>query len=111
MRALARLAATDAGNDMDAAYVLAWVMLPAAVVVVPCVQHLDPENVDKVIASNLWIVVRSFRHRVRRGDVAGSPGAGSEDGGAAGHGGPRSGDAASAADPGGAVGAGLAAAG
>lgn len=72
MRALARLAATDAGNDMDAAYVLAWVMLPAAIVVVPCVQHLDPENVDKVIASNLWIVVRSFRHGVRRGDVAGS---------------------------------------
>ena len=72
MRGLARLAAADAGDDMDAAYVLAWIMLPAAIAVVPCVRHLDPDNVDTIIASNLWILVRSFRHRVRRGDVAGS---------------------------------------
>ncbi len=69
---LARLAAADGGDDADAALILAWVMLPAAITIAVGVQHLDPDDVDSIIASNLWILVRSFRHRVRSGDVAAS---------------------------------------
>ena len=43
---LARLAAADGGDDADAALILAWVMLPAAITIAVGVQHLDPDDVD-----------------------------------------------------------------
>lgn len=69
LRGLARLAARDDGDDTDAAHVLAWVMLPAAIAVARSV-HTPAATIDQLVASHLWILARTFRWRTRPGSVA-----------------------------------------
>lgn len=56
---LARLAAPDGGDDVDAAAALAWAMIPAAGRVAACLHTLTPD-IDQVVAAQLWLEVRSF---------------------------------------------------
>lgn len=69
VRGLASLAAQDGGDDQDAAYVLAWAMLPAAVRVARSLPD-PPPTMDQVVAHHLWVLVRTFRWQHRRGNVA-----------------------------------------
>ena len=55
---LAQLAAADGGDDVDAARVLAWVMLPAACRVAGSFARVA--DIDEHVAAQLWIEVRSF---------------------------------------------------
>lgn len=58
LRALAQLAATDGENDIDAAKVLAWVLMPAAC---RLAGHLGRNSdINEHVAAQLWIEVRSF---------------------------------------------------
>ena len=68
--ALARLAAPDGGADTDAALVLAWLMLPTAATLARYFQGHDPDNVDAIVAGQLFIQVRTYPWRTRRGSVA-----------------------------------------
>lgn len=70
LRGLAQLAATDGGDDTEAAAVLAWVMLPAACRVAGDLADLHPD-IDAIVASQLWIEVRTFNWRASR-KVAGN---------------------------------------
>ncbi|MFT4218098.1 MAG: hypothetical protein QM619_13080 [Micropruina sp.] len=56
------LAAEDGGDDVDAALVLAWGMLPAACGVARGLDDLD-ERIDELVASQLWIEVRTYNWR------------------------------------------------
>ena len=55
---LAQLAAADGGDDVDAAKVLAWVLLPAACRVAGSFARVA--DIDEHVAAQLWIEVRSF---------------------------------------------------
>lgn len=55
---LAQLAAADGGDDVDAAKVLAWVLLPAACRVAGSFTRVA--DIDEHVAAQLWIEVRSF---------------------------------------------------
>ena len=59
---LARLAAFDGADDVDAALVLAWLVLPSALRVR---RRLGPlsERLDEVLAAQLWVEVRSLPWR------------------------------------------------
>lgn len=70
LRGLAILAASDGGDDPDAAMVLAWVMLPAACAVARRNQRREPHLIDQIVAARLWVEVRSFPWRTRHGSVA-----------------------------------------
>ncbi|MBO1766675.1 hypothetical protein [Allobranchiibius sp. GilTou38] len=59
---LARLAAPDGGDDYAAAAALAWAMLPAACTLAHRLRTLSP-SIDQVVASQLWLEVRSFPWR------------------------------------------------
>ena len=67
---LAFLAAADGGDDVDAAKVLAWAMLPAACRIANELSDLDPD-IDAFVASQLWIEVRTFNWRASN-QVAGT---------------------------------------
>lgn len=62
LHALATLAATDGGDDVAAAAVLARALLPGACALVRKLRHLqgDPQL---LVAAQLWIEVRSFEWR------------------------------------------------
>ncbi|MGN6606014.1 MAG: hypothetical protein ACTHMS_03245 [Jatrophihabitans sp.] len=62
--ALLRLAATDGGDDRNAALLLAHLMAPAASLLARSLQDLSPD-IDWVVASALWTEIRSYRWRVR----------------------------------------------
>lgn len=66
---LARLAAPDGGDDVDAAAALAWAMVPAAGRVAACLHTLTPD-IDQVVAAQLWLEVRSFPWRKVKRRVA-----------------------------------------
>lgn len=70
LQGLAQLAATDGGRDTEAATVLAWVMLPAACRIARDLADLHPD-IDCIVASQLWIEVRTFNWRTSR-KVAGN---------------------------------------
>lgn len=59
---LAVLAAADGGDEVDAASVLAWAMLPAACRVARGLADLD-ERIDELVAAQLWIEVRTYNWR------------------------------------------------
>lgn len=67
---LAFLAAADGGDDVDAAKVLAWAMLPAACRIANELSDLD-RDIDAFVASQLWIEVRTFNWRASN-QVAGT---------------------------------------
>ncbi len=60
LRGLAQLAATDGGDDLDAARVLAWLLMPVAVRLSAELVEFDPD-IDEHIAACLWIEVRTAR--------------------------------------------------
>ena len=62
VRGLAQLAATDGGDDLDAAQVLAWLMMPVAVRLSAELVEFHPD-IDEHIAACLWIEVRTARWR------------------------------------------------
>jgi len=62
MHALARLAAADGGDDIEAATVVAWLMVPAAGKVASELTGVLPE-IDALVASQLWIEVRTVNWR------------------------------------------------
>jgi hypothetical protein len=57
---LAVLAAKDGGDDTDAALLLAFCLLPAACRIAHCLADVDPREVDQLVASQLWIEVRTY---------------------------------------------------
>lgn len=65
LHALATLAATDGGDDPAAAAVLARALLPGACVLVRKLRHLH-EDTQLLVATQLWIEVRSFRWQTLR---------------------------------------------
>lgn len=56
--ALAQMAAADGGDDVDAAKVLAWMLLPAACRIASGFARVA--DIDEHVAAQLWIEVRSF---------------------------------------------------
>lgn len=60
---LAVLAAVDGGDDPDAAMLLAWCLLPAACRLAHELVDVDPAEVDHVVASQVWIEIRSYNWR------------------------------------------------
>lgn len=62
LRELARLAHEGAGTSPDAAFVLAWVMMPSATVLAHQLRTLS-EDIDCHVAAQLWIAVRTFPWR------------------------------------------------
>lgn len=66
--ALARLASPRAGDETAAAAALAWLLLPGARLLAARMRH-HCERIDELVASQLWIEVRSFEWE-RLGKVA-----------------------------------------
>ena len=62
LHGLAELAGRDGGDDRDAAQVLAWLMMPAAVRLSEELTDVDPD-IDEHIAACLWIEVRTVASR------------------------------------------------
>ena len=62
LHALVTLAATDGGDDTDAARLTAWALLPGATTLAHRLRTLDPD-IDHLVASQLWLEIRSFPHR------------------------------------------------
>ena len=59
---LAFLAARDGGDDLAAAGVLAWVLLPGAQAIVRALARTT-SVIDEVVAAQLWVQVRTFPWR------------------------------------------------
>lgn len=59
LHALATLAAVDGGDDVLAAAVLAWALLPGACTLANRLRTLSP-RIDEVVAAQLWLEVRCF---------------------------------------------------
>ena len=59
---LAQLAPARGGDDVDAASVLAWAMLPTACRVANELRDIDP-GIDAMVAAQLWIEIREFNWR------------------------------------------------
>ena len=57
---LAVLAASEGGDDTEAALVLAWCLLPAACRLANQFSDVDPVEVDHLVASQLWIEIRCY---------------------------------------------------
>ena len=64
LHGLAWLASIDGGDDIDAATVLAWLLVPGASFVARRLRTLT-EDIDHVVAGELWILVRTFPLRRR----------------------------------------------
>lgn len=62
MHALAWLSATDGGDDLEAATVVAWMMVPVAGKVANELHTMSSE-IDALVASQLWIEVRTVNWR------------------------------------------------
>ncbi len=62
VHALAWLSATDGGDDLEAARLLAWLMAPVAGKVANDLRTISPE-IDALVASQLWIEVRTVNWR------------------------------------------------
>jgi hypothetical protein len=62
---LAWLASIEGGDDHDAAMALAWLSLSGAAFVARQLRTLNP-NIDDIVASELWILVRTFPLRRRK---------------------------------------------
>jgi hypothetical protein len=62
LHALATLAASDGGDDVAAAALLAWVLLPGACALARELRHLQGDT-QLLVAAQLWIEVRSFEWR------------------------------------------------
>ena len=62
MHALACLGATDGGDDLDAAKLVAWLLVPVAGRVASELVSVLPD-VDHLVASQLWIEVRTLNWR------------------------------------------------
>jgi hypothetical protein len=62
LHGLAELAGRDGGDDRDAAQVLAWLMMPAALRLSEELTEADPD-IDEHIAACLWIEVRTVASR------------------------------------------------
>lgn len=62
VHALAWLSATDGGDDLEAATLLAWLMVPVAGRVANDLHTMSPE-IDALVASQLWIEVRTVNWR------------------------------------------------
>ena len=60
---LAVLAATDGGDDTEAALVLAWCLLPSACRIAKQFSDVDPVEIDQLVASQLWIEIRTYNWR------------------------------------------------
>ena len=60
--ALTEIAAVDGDDDVAAATVLAWVLLPGACTVAARLRSLSP-RIDELVAAQLWIQVRTFPWR------------------------------------------------
>lgn len=60
---LAVLAAKDGGDDPDAALLLAFCLLPSACRIANNFSDVDPLEVDQLVASQLWIEVRTYNWR------------------------------------------------
>lgn len=60
---LAVLAAVDGGDDAEAAQLLAWCLLPSACRLAHEFVDVDPAEVDHVVASQLWIEIRTYNWR------------------------------------------------
>src|SRR5690349_8463602 len=63
--ALLRLATADNGDDQDAGLVVAHLMHNAARAIAVSLRDLS-EDIDAVVASELWLQIRSYRWRHRR---------------------------------------------
>lgn len=59
---LARLAAVSGGDDVDAATVLVWALLPTACRIANELRDIDPD-IDATVAAQLWIEIREFNWR------------------------------------------------
>jgi hypothetical protein len=59
MHGLAWLASVEGGDDIVAASALAWVLLPGASFIAHQLRTLDPA-IDHLVASELWVRVRTF---------------------------------------------------
>jgi len=62
---LAWLASIEGGDDHEAARALAWLLLPGACFVARQLRTLTP-SIDDIVASELWILVRTFPLRRRK---------------------------------------------
>ena len=62
LHALATLGSASGGDDVDAATVLAWALLPGACALARRLQPLSP-RIDELVAAQLWVEIRSFRWR------------------------------------------------
>jgi len=62
LHALATLGAVDGGDDVAAAAVLAWALLPGACTLAHRLASLTPQ-IDEVVAAALWVEVRTFPWR------------------------------------------------
>jgi hypothetical protein len=62
LHALATLAASDGGDDVAAAALLAWALLPGACALARKFRHLQGDT-QLLVAAQLWIEVRSFEWR------------------------------------------------
>ena len=62
LHALATLGSASGGDDVDAATVLAWALLPGACALARRLQSLSP-RIDELVAAQLWVEVRSFPWR------------------------------------------------
>lgn len=60
---LAMLAAKDGGDDTDAALLLAFCLLPSACRIANHLADVDPREVDQLVASQLWIEIRTYNWR------------------------------------------------
>lgn len=60
---LAMLAAKDSGDDTDAALLLAFCLLPSACRIANHLADVDPREVDQLVASQLWIEIRTYNWR------------------------------------------------
>src|SRR5579875_1471041 len=63
--ALLRMAAVDGGDDQDAAMVVAHLMHKGSRSVAIALSDLSPD-IDAVVATELWMQIRSYRWRQRR---------------------------------------------
>lgn len=65
LHGLAWLASVEGADDRDAAAVLAWLMVPGASFTARQLRSLS-KDIDHVVASELWILVRTFPLRRRK---------------------------------------------
>lgn len=66
LHTLATLGSSSGGDDLAAASVLAWALLPGACAVAHRLHALSP-HIDELVAAQLWLEVRSFPwHRLRK---------------------------------------------